>query len=509
MSSSYSSSLRIELIGDGDQAGTWGSTTDGNLGNLIDTAIGGAVTVSVSGSAQALTAIQGSTTSSSTLNQSVYAVVKLTGGSTDFTIYTPNSAKTYIVWNATSHTATFENATGLNSTTSAGGTTTTVAAGEKTVIWSDGTNYYKIVPSVSAVTGTLPIASGGTGQTTANAAFNALVPSQGSANGKYLKSNGTDTAWDQIDISTGDITGTLPVANGGTGQTTQQAAINALAGTQTANRVLRSDGTNTTLSQVALTTDVSGVLPVANGGTGLSTTPANGALNIGNGTGFTRATLTAGTGISVTNGAGSISIASTITGGFSNMVVLTSSNASYSIPATKIKVTVIGGGGGGESGNCSIGGGGGGAGGAEVQIFSGLTVGNTLNITVGAGGRGANYSGCVSPLGGSTSSVASGTQAISTASATGGAAGSRSTFAVGGIGSGGLLNLPGGCGNYQGGGAGGAGGDSILGAGGTGGTTTTLNGGAGRGYGGGGGGSVLYGNYSGGAGSAGVVIIEY
>ena len=50
---------------------------------------------------------------------------------------------------------------------------------------------------------------------------------------------------------------------------------------------------------------------VAYGGTGLTSTPANGALDIGNGTGFTRTTLTASTGISVTNGSGSISIANT------------------------------------------------------------------------------------------------------------------------------------------------------------------------------------------------------
>ena len=53
-----------------------------------------------------------------------------------------------------------------------------------------------------------------------------------------------------------------------------------------------------------------GTLAVANGGTGLTTTPANGALDIGNGTNFTRTTLTAGTGITITNGAGSITIAS-------------------------------------------------------------------------------------------------------------------------------------------------------------------------------------------------------
>ena len=56
-------------------------------------------------------------------------------------------------------------------------------------------------------------------------------------------------------------------------------------------------------------TNLTGTLPVTNGGTGLTTTPANGALDIGNGTGFTRTTLTAGSNITITNGAGSISIA--------------------------------------------------------------------------------------------------------------------------------------------------------------------------------------------------------
>ena len=45
------------------------------------------------------------------------------------------------------------------------------------------------------VTGTLPIANGGTGQTTANAAFNALAPSQTSNSGKYLTTDGTNTSW--------------------------------------------------------------------------------------------------------------------------------------------------------------------------------------------------------------------------------------------------------------------------------------------------------------------------
>lgn len=72
------------------------------------------------------------------------------------------------------------------------------------------------------------------------------------------------------------------------------------AGTYTAGAGLTLTGT-----QFALSTPVS----VVNGGTGLTSTPANGALDIGNGTGFTRTTLTQGSGITITNGSGSITIA--------------------------------------------------------------------------------------------------------------------------------------------------------------------------------------------------------
>jgi hypothetical protein len=60
------------------------------------------------------------------------------------------------------------------------------------------------------------------------------------------------------------------------------------------------------ISAAAIT---SGILAVARGGTGTGTVPTNGQLLIGNGTGYTVAALTAGTGISITNGAGTITIA--------------------------------------------------------------------------------------------------------------------------------------------------------------------------------------------------------
>jgi len=74
------------------------------------------------------------------------------------------------------------------------------------------------------------------------------------------------------------------------------------------------NGTNA-LANVNITggniTGLSTAIPIASGGTGLTTTPSNGQIDIGNGTGFTRTTLTAGTNITITNGGGSITISST------------------------------------------------------------------------------------------------------------------------------------------------------------------------------------------------------
>jgi len=77
-----------------------------------------------------------------------------------------------------------------------------------------------------------------------------------------------------------------------------------------------------TVSNLAVTSiTLSGVLPINQGGTGVSSTPTNGQLLVGNGTGFTLATLTAGSGISVTNAAGSITITNSSTGGAQDYIV--------------------------------------------------------------------------------------------------------------------------------------------------------------------------------------------
>jgi hypothetical protein len=79
------------------------------------------------------------------------------------------------------------------------------------------------------------------------------------------------------------------------------------------NGILRKDTTSLTTGAINLASaDTTGINPVSKGGTGLSATPTNGQILIGNGSGFAAATITAGSGVTVTNGAGSITLASSI-----------------------------------------------------------------------------------------------------------------------------------------------------------------------------------------------------
>lgn len=70
-----------------------------------------------------------------------------------------------------------------------------------------------------------------------------------------------------------NVTGTVAIANGGTGTTTAQLALNALAGAVTTNYYLRGNGTNVVMSALAAE-DLSGTVAIANGGTGATTAAA-------------------------------------------------------------------------------------------------------------------------------------------------------------------------------------------------------------------------------------------
>jgi len=157
MASTYSPSLRIELIGAGEQAGTWNTTTNTNLGTLIEDAIAGYVSVSVTSANQAFTALDGAP------DQARNAVIALTTTTTAaFAVYAPPQEKTYVIYNTTAYTATVYNSTVLGNTTAAG-TGVAVAAGGKVAVFSDGTNFR--TTDAASFSGVLPIVNGGTGTT--------------------------------------------------------------------------------------------------------------------------------------------------------------------------------------------------------------------------------------------------------------------------------------------------------------------------------------------------------
>lgn len=87
----------------------------------------------------------------------------------------------------------------------------------------------------------------------------------------------------------------------------------ALTSVNDTNVTITLGGTPATslLHAVSLTVGWSGTLAVGRGGLGISSTPANGQIPIGNGTNYTAATLSAGPGISIANGSGTITISGT------------------------------------------------------------------------------------------------------------------------------------------------------------------------------------------------------
>jgi hypothetical protein len=264
MASTYSTNLKIELIATGEQAGTWGTTTNGNLGTALEEAIVGygepiftsdadlTITLTDSNASQIARCFALNVTSSGALTATRNLIV-------------PTIQKTYLIYNDTTGTPSGQS---IVVKTSAG-TGITVPNGARTLVYVDGTNVVSSVSNLTTLTlnTALPATSGGTGQT-------------GYSIGDLLYASTTTALSKLTDVATGNalISGGLSTAPA--------------------------------WGKIGLTTHVSGTLPVANGGTG-QTTYTDGQLLIGNTSGntLTKATLTAGTGVTITNGNGTITIA--------------------------------------------------------------------------------------------------------------------------------------------------------------------------------------------------------
>jgi hypothetical protein len=182
---------------------------------------------------------------------------------------------------------------------------TTLTAGSATITNLRATS--AVITSLT-LSNPLGVAQGGTGS--------AAAPS----NGQLLVGNGTGFTLNTLNGGPGvgitNAAGSITITATGTGFI---AAVNATSplqsvGTQSITISIASStgsgavvlATNPTISSLTLTN----ALRTAQGGTGLTSTPTNGQLLIGNGSGFALSTLTAGTGMTITNNAGSITLAS-------------------------------------------------------------------------------------------------------------------------------------------------------------------------------------------------------
>jgi len=244
MPSTYSPDLRIELIANGEQSGAWGTTTNSNLGTLIEDAISGLVSVSITSANQALTALNG------TVDQSRCAAVSLsTTTVADFAVYVPPVTKLYVIRNTSAYVATIYCSTVLGNTTAAG-TGIAIPAGKTVLVRSEGTN---ILVQVNHIPDSLSIA--GTLAVTGASTFTGIPSAPTAAPG----TNTTQLA------TTAFVGAAVTAATGSLGTIS----------TQNANNVAITGGTISGLSAP---------LPIASGGTNLSTIGTNEQVLTSNGT---------------------------------------------------------------------------------------------------------------------------------------------------------------------------------------------------------------------------------
>lgn len=151
------------------------------------------------------------------------------------------------------------------------GTTTTLLHGN-----ASGAPTFGAVSLTADITGTLPLGNGGTGQTSATGAFNGLAPSQTGNSGKFLTTDGSTTSWGNP-AGSGTVT-SIDMSGGTTGLTYSGGPITSSGSITTAGTLATANGgTNLTTfnsggavyasSSSVLTT---GTLPVASGGTGIT-----------------------------------------------------------------------------------------------------------------------------------------------------------------------------------------------------------------------------------------------
>jgi hypothetical protein len=322
MPTSYSTLLGLALPVTGELSGTWGDEVNNYITQYLDSAVAGTQTISGSQTAVTLSRTTNAALSqagSGSTGSSQYQVINCTGNpASALTVTVPSTSKVYLVLNNTSTSQTV---------TVKGAATTgvTVAAARCALIAWNGTDFELVATDdASKMNGVLAAANGGTGQssyTTGDILFasgsTTLSKLADVATGNALISGGVGVApsYGKIGLTT-HVSGTLPIANGGTNGTATPTAGTIAYGTGTAYAFNTAGTSGQPLLSGGSGAPTFGTLSVAAGGTG-QTSYTNGQLLIGNTTGNTlaKATLTAGSGVTITNGAGAITISATGSGG--------------------------------------------------------------------------------------------------------------------------------------------------------------------------------------------------
>jgi hypothetical protein len=279
----YSTSLKLTLIGDGEQTGTWGSTTNTNFGTLLEQAIVGQTSITMINADYTLTNLNGS------LDEARSAVI-IVGGNQNatYSVIVPAVPKLYMVYNNL-------NASATAYIKMSGGTTTQVPNGQTMYLYCTGLagaswgvlnyvqNAQNLVTGGTINTGAITCTSL-TGGTVAGTTITASTQFTGPGTGL------TGTAGSLI---ASNISGTLAVNQGGTGATAKTGTgdnvlstsatlltptLNSptfttpVLGTPTSGNLANCTGypAGSITGTVNLATQVTGTLAVANGGTGVT-----------------------------------------------------------------------------------------------------------------------------------------------------------------------------------------------------------------------------------------------
>ncbi len=206
MPTSYTSLLGLALPVTGELQGTWGTTVNDSITELVEDAIAATATASVTSGNWTL-----STTGSGAANEARCAILIPTGTpGVSRNIIAPSQSKAYIVINQSNAAVVLKGAatTGV-----------TIATGTEAVCAWNGSDFVVVATAdIGNLSGTLPVANGGTGQTSLT--LNNVILGNGTSavqfvapgsNGNVLTSNGT--TWTSAAVPPGGLTYIVKTAN--------------------------------------------------------------------------------------------------------------------------------------------------------------------------------------------------------------------------------------------------------------------------------------------------------